>query len=74
VALAVVLCLISDTLAALTFSNLAVSRKPRPSSHAREMRCTVNGIVLGRPTSTSAGLPQYFSSFISSERCRNSFA
>jgi hypothetical protein len=38
-----------DTLAADTFNSRVVSRTPRPSSDARRMRCTVNGVVLGRP-------------------------
>jgi hypothetical protein len=41
--------LTSLTLAADTFSSLAVSRTPRPSSNARRMRCTWNGVVLGLP-------------------------
>ena len=41
--------LTSLTLAALTFSSRAVSRTPRPSSNARRMRCTWNGVVLGLP-------------------------
>ena len=35
----------SETLAADTFSNLAVSRTPRPSSNARRMLCTWNGVA-----------------------------
>ena len=42
--------LISLTLAADTFSNRAVSRTPRPSSNACRIRCTVNGVVLGKST------------------------
>jgi hypothetical protein len=35
--------------AALTFSNLAVSRTPRPSSNAARVRCTLNDAVRGLP-------------------------
>ena len=38
-----------DTVAADTFSSRAVSRTPRPSSNARRMRCTWNGVVRGLP-------------------------
>jgi hypothetical protein len=41
--------LTSLTLAADTFSSLAVSRTPRPSSNAERIRCTWNGVVLGLP-------------------------
>jgi hypothetical protein len=39
----------SHTLAALTFSRGAVALTPRPSSNAKRMRGTWNGVVLGLP-------------------------
>ena len=41
--------LTSLTLAADTFSSLAVSLTPRPSSNAARIRCTWNGVLRGLP-------------------------